>query len=43
MALAPQAQVRTEVEVTPLAEANGALDRLRAGDVRGAAVLSVQP
>jgi propanol-preferring alcohol dehydrogenase len=31
------------VEVFPLAEAERALDRLRAGEVRGAAVLSVSP
>jgi D-arabinose 1-dehydrogenase-like Zn-dependent alcohol dehydrogenase len=31
--------VRTEVEVFPLEQANEALDRLRGGDVRGAAVL----
>jgi propanol-preferring alcohol dehydrogenase len=31
--------VRTEVETFPLAEANEALDRLRAGRIRGAAVL----
>jgi len=41
MALAPQVPVRTEVEVFPLAEANEALDRLRAGEIRGAAVLRI--
>jgi alcohol dehydrogenase, propanol-preferring len=41
MALAPQVPVRTEIEVFPLAEANEALDRLRRGEVRGAAVLRV--
>jgi len=41
MALAPQVPVRAEIEVFPLAEANDALDRLRAGEVRGAAVLRV--
>jgi propanol-preferring alcohol dehydrogenase len=41
MALAPEVPVRTEVEVYPLQEGNAALERLRAGDVRGAAVLSV--
>ena len=41
MALAPQVPVRTEIEVYPLAEANEALARLRAGEVRGAAVLRV--
>jgi propanol-preferring alcohol dehydrogenase len=33
--------VRTVVEVFPLAEAERALDRLRAGDVRGSAVLTI--
>ena len=33
-------RVRTEVETYPLARAGEALDRLRAGDVRGAAVLT---
>jgi len=41
MALAPRVPVRTEVEVYPLEEANRALERLRAGQVRGAAVLSI--
>ena len=39
MALAPQVPVRTEIEVFPLEAANDALARLRAGEVRGAAVL----
>ena len=39
LALAPTVPVRTEVERYPLADANEALDRLRRGDVRGAAVL----
>ncbi|HEU4453776.1 MAG TPA: zinc-dependent alcohol dehydrogenase family protein [Longimicrobium sp.] len=39
LALAPAVPVRTEVEVHPLEHANLALDRLRAGEVRGAAVL----
>ena len=39
LALAPRAGVHTEVEVFPLGQANEALDRLRRGDVRGAAVL----
>jgi propanol-preferring alcohol dehydrogenase len=39
LALAPQVPVRTEVEVFPLREANEALTRLRAGRIRGAAVL----
>lgn len=41
LALAPQIPIRTEVEVFQLGEANQALARLRAGDVRGAAVLQV--
>jgi propanol-preferring alcohol dehydrogenase len=41
MALAPEVPVRTEVEVSPLAEANQVLARLRRGEVRGAAVLRV--
>ena len=39
MRLAPEVPVRTEVEPYPLERANEALDRLRAGRVRGAAVL----
>jgi propanol-preferring alcohol dehydrogenase len=41
LALAPRVPVRTEVEAYPLAEANEALARLRAGRVRGAAVLTL--
>ncbi len=41
MALAPQVPVRTEVETYPLEEANAVPTRLRAGEVRGAAVLRV--
>jgi alcohol dehydrogenase, propanol-preferring len=41
LALAPRVPVRTEVETYPLEQANEALDRLRAGEVRGAAVLAV--
>src|SRR5262245_27873733 len=41
LALAPNVPVRTEVETFPLAAANEALDRLRKGRVRGAAVLVV--
>jgi len=41
LALAPRVPVRTEVEAFPLAAANDALDRLRAGRIRGAAVLVV--
>jgi alcohol dehydrogenase, propanol-preferring len=39
--LAPRVPIRTEVEVFPLGQANEALDRLRTGSVRGAAVLEV--
>jgi alcohol dehydrogenase, propanol-preferring len=39
MRLAPEVPVRTEVDQYPLEQANEALDRLRAGRVRGAAVL----
>jgi propanol-preferring alcohol dehydrogenase len=39
LALAPRVPVRTEVQTFPLAEADEALRRLRAGEVRGAAVL----
>jgi propanol-preferring alcohol dehydrogenase len=41
MALAPQVPVRTEVVEYPLEGANLALDDLRGGRVRGAAVLVV--
>ena len=43
LALAPRVPVRTRVETFPLAEANEALRRLRAGEIRGAAVLAVAP
>jgi len=39
LTLAPQVPVRTRVEIFPMAEANEALDRLRAGRITGAAVL----
>jgi propanol-preferring alcohol dehydrogenase len=39
LALAPRVPVRTEVETFPLEQANEALAKLRAGDVRGALVL----
>jgi propanol-preferring alcohol dehydrogenase len=39
LALAPRVPVRTEVVPYPLARANQALDDLRAGRLRGAAVL----
>jgi alcohol dehydrogenase, propanol-preferring len=41
LALAPQVPVHTEVQTYTLAQANLALDDLRAGRVRGAAVLEV--
>lgn len=41
LALAPEVPVRTEVTAYPLARANDALDDLRAGRMRGAAVLVV--
>jgi propanol-preferring alcohol dehydrogenase len=39
--LAPDVPVRAEVEVFPLEEANEAIERVRAGRIRGSAVLSV--
>jgi alcohol dehydrogenase, propanol-preferring len=39
MTLAPQIPIRTEVEAFPLENAGDALDRLRAGHIRGAAVI----
>jgi propanol-preferring alcohol dehydrogenase len=41
LALAPQIPIRTDVEVFALGEANEALERLRSGRIRGAAVLDV--
>jgi propanol-preferring alcohol dehydrogenase len=43
MALAPKVPVRTQVESFPLEDANEALHRLRAGKIRGAAVLVNNP
>jgi propanol-preferring alcohol dehydrogenase len=43
MSLAAQVQLKPEVETMPLARANEALDRLRRGEVRGAAVLVMKP
>jgi propanol-preferring alcohol dehydrogenase len=43
MRLAPEIPVRTEVETFPLERANEALDHLRRGDVRGAAVIELRP
>ncbi len=42
LALAPQVPVATPVEEFPLERANEALDRLRRGEVRGAAVLRME-
>ena len=41
LALAPQVPVRTEIETFSLERANEALDRLRRGEIRGAAVLQI--
>jgi alcohol dehydrogenase, propanol-preferring len=41
LSLAAEIPIRTEVEVFPLAEANVALQRLQAGQIRGAAVLTI--
>jgi len=43
LALAPKVPVRTEVVPFPLDEANEALEALRSGRIRGAAVLIVDP
>jgi propanol-preferring alcohol dehydrogenase len=43
LALAPKVPVRTDVTTFPLPEANEALRRLRAGELRGAAVLIPGP
>ncbi len=40
LALAPRVPVRTQVQTFPLVEANGVLDRVRRGDITGAAVLA---
>ncbi|MCL5256322.1 MAG: zinc-dependent alcohol dehydrogenase family protein [Chloroflexi bacterium] len=39
LAIAPQVPVKTEVQLFPLEQANEALDRLRRGQIEGAAVL----
>ena len=39
LALAPRVPVRVKVETFPLSQANEALERLRAGRIRGSAVL----
>ena len=41
LTLAPQVPIRTEVEVHPLEAANEALDSIRDGSLRGAAVLKI--
>jgi alcohol dehydrogenase, propanol-preferring len=41
LALAPKVPVRTEIEAFPLEAAPQALDQLRRGEIRGAAVLAV--
>jgi propanol-preferring alcohol dehydrogenase len=41
LALAPHVPVRTKVETFPLERANEALERLRRGEIRGAAVLTL--
>lgn len=43
LALAPRVPVRTSVEIFPLVRANDALQRLRSGQVQGAAVLVPGP
>ncbi len=40
LALAPRIPVRTKVEILPLQDANGALERLRRGELDGALVLT---
>jgi propanol-preferring alcohol dehydrogenase len=42
MRIAPAVPVRTHVAAFPLERANEALDRLRAGRIRGAAVLDTR-
>jgi alcohol dehydrogenase, propanol-preferring len=42
LALAPKVPVRTEVEAFPLEQANEALERVRGGGLRGAAVVQVR-
>jgi propanol-preferring alcohol dehydrogenase len=42
MRLAPDVPVRTQVEVHPLDATADALDRLRSGSVRGAAVIATR-
>ena len=42
LAIAPKVPVKTEVQIFPLDQANEALDRLRRGDIQGAAVLDTR-
>ncbi|MEA2147296.1 MAG: alcohol dehydrogenase, propanol-preferring, partial [Solirubrobacteraceae bacterium] len=42
MEVAPRVPVRTEVEAFPLENVNEALDRLRGGHIRGAAVIQLR-
>jgi propanol-preferring alcohol dehydrogenase len=42
LALAPKVPVKTSVETFPLSDANDALRRLREGELRGAAVLTME-
>ena len=41
--IAPRVPVRTEIETFPLEDANSALDRFRAGELKGTAVLMISP
>jgi propanol-preferring alcohol dehydrogenase len=41
LAIAPKVPVKTDVEVFALSDANEALNRLREGKIRGAAVLTI--
>ncbi len=43
LALAPRVPVKTEVQTFPFSQANEALNRLRTGRIRGAAVLITDP
>jgi propanol-preferring alcohol dehydrogenase len=42
LAIAPKAGVKTTIKVFPLEQANEALSQLRAGEVKGAAVLELR-
>jgi propanol-preferring alcohol dehydrogenase len=41
LAIAPRVPVKTKTETFPLEQANTALDRFRAGDLKGTAVLAI--